>query len=87
MVNKDYSHTPPQKKARPASRMPDAILVLYPPSPSGLSCTIKCDPILRRVVRVLVLPRVVPTLAVIKLCVLVVCYVCLLVSCVLIGRR
>ena len=63
--------------------MPDATLVLYPPSPFGLSCTLKCEPVPERVVRVLLLPRVVPSLAVIKLCVLVVCHVCVLVSCVL----
>ena len=67
--------------------MPNATLVLYPPSPFGLSCNLKCEPVRERVVRVLVLPRVVPLLAVIKLCVLVGCYVCVLVSCVLIGRR
>ena len=67
--------------------MSDAILVLYPPSPLGLSCTLKYEPVPGRVVRILVLPRVVPSPAIIKLCVLVVCYVCVLVSCVLIGRK
>ena len=66
--------------------MPDDILVLYPPSFPGLSCTLKCEPVPGRVVRVLVLPRVVPSLAVIKLFVLV-CYDCVLVVCVLIGGR
>ena len=56
MLTKDYSHTPPWKKARLASRTPDATLVLYPPSPFGLSCTLKCEPVPGRVVRVLVLP-------------------------------
>ena len=60
--------------------MPDAILVLYPPSFPGLSCTLKCEPVPGRVVRVLVLPRVVPSLAVIKMFALVGCYVCVLVS-------
>ena len=67
--------------------MTDAILLLHPPKPLGLSCTLKCEPVPGRVVRILVLPRVVPSLVIIKLCVLVVCYVCVLVSCVLIGRR
>ena len=45
------------KKARPASRMTDAILSVAPSqAPFGLSCTLKCEPIPRRVVRVLVLP-------------------------------
>ena len=59
--------------------MTDAILVLHPRSPTGLSCNLKCEPVSGRVVRVLVLPRVVPSLAVIKLFVLGVCYVCVLV--------
>ena len=67
--------------------MPDAILVLYPPSFPGLSCTLKCEPVPGRVVRVLVLPRVVPSVAVMKLFVLVVCFVRVVVGCVLIGRR
>ena len=32
-----------QKKARPASSLTDAILVLYPTSPSGLSCTLSMN--------------------------------------------
>ena len=79
MASKDHSHTPPQKKAHPASRLSDAILVLYPPSPFGLSCTLKCDPVPRRVVHVLVLSSCCTPLAVIKSFVLTVClFVCLL---------
>ena len=66
--------------------MPDAILVLYPPNFPDLSCTLKCEPVPGRVVRVLVLPCVVPPFVVMKLFVLV-CYVYVLVSCVLIGGR
>ena len=60
--------------------------MLYPPNFPSLSCTLKYEPVPGRVVRVLVLLCVVPSLAVIKLFVLVVCHVCVLVSCVLIGR-
>ena len=31
-------HVPPQKKTRPASRMSNPTLLLYPSSPFGLSC-------------------------------------------------
>jgi hypothetical protein len=31
-ASKDYSHSPPQKKARPASKITDATLVMYPPA-------------------------------------------------------
>ena len=54
MASKDYSHVPPQKKTRPASRMSDPTLLLYPSSPFGLSCIHKFDLVLGRVVRVLV---------------------------------
>ena len=67
--------------------MTDAILLLHPPKPLGLSCTLKCELVPGRVIRVLVLPRVVPSLAVKELFVLVVCYVYVLVSCVFIGGR
>ena len=61
--------------------MPDAILVLYPPSPFGLSCTLKCEPVPGRVVRILISS---------PCCTLpcsnkVVCACCLLV-CVHVGR-
>ena len=50
------------EEGSPVSRMSDAILVLYPPSPFGLSCTLKCDPVPGRVVRVWPCPSVYPLL-------------------------
>ena len=47
-------HVPPQKKTHPVSRLPNATLVLYPPSPFGLSCNAKFELVPGHVVRVLV---------------------------------
>jgi len=51
------------------------VLVLYPLSPSGLSCTLKCDPVPGRVVRVWPCPSVYPSRSnkVVRACCLLAC--------------